>query len=105
MTFAADVIRRERRLILVIRESVSSLTVTSFIEDERKETLRDTLTRLCVVLLPLDGPFTVIQADPTPGFAALHNDPLLSQHRIAVDVGRAKDANKNTVAERAVQEL
>ena len=105
VSFAADVIRRERQFILVIRESVTSLTVTSLIEDERKETLRDSLIRLCVGLLPLDGPLAVIRTDPAPGFAALRNDPLLSQHRITVEVGRAKNANKNPVAERAVQEL
>ena len=58
-----------------------------------------------VGLLPLDGPLAVIRTDPAPGFAALRNDPLLSQHRITVEIGRAKNAHKKPVAERTVQEL
>ena len=34
-----------------------------------------------------------------------HYDPILSQHRISLELGRAKNVNKNLVAEKAVQEL
>ena len=47
----------------------------------------------------------VIRTDPTPGFTALINDKLLHRHRITLEVGRAKNPNKNPVAEKAVQEL
>ena len=47
----------------------------------------------------------VIRTDPTPGFRALINDKLLHRHRSTLEVGRAKNPNKNPVAEKAVQEL
>ena len=104
-SFAADVIKRERQLILLLRECVTSYTVCALIPDEQKVTLRDTLLSLCANLIPLDGPFAVIRTDPAPGFAALVNDELLSKHRIAIEIGRHKNRNKNPVAERGVQEL
>ena len=40
ITFAADVIKRYRQLVFVLRETVISFTCTCLIEDERKDTLR-----------------------------------------------------------------
>ena len=75
------------------------------VEDEGSQTLRDGLIRLCVELRPLDGPFAVLWMDPAPAFKALVSDSLLAQHRISLELGRAKNLNKNPVAEKAVQEL
>ena len=105
MPFAADVIKRNRQLILVLRECVTSFTSSTLIDDERHQTLRDALIRLCIELRPLDGPPAVIRSDPAPGFNALTNDELLRQHRITLEIGRTKNINKNPVAEKAVQEL
>ena len=104
-TFAADVIKRSRQLILVVRETVTSYTVACLVEDEKCATLRRALITLCVELCPLDGPFAVIRVDGAPGLAPLLDDEWLRQHRITVEVGRTKNPNKNPVAERAVQEL
>ena len=105
VSFAADVIKRSRQLILVLRECVTSFTATTLIEDERHTTLRDAIIRLCVQMRPLDGPPAVVRTDPAPGFKALTDDQLLKHHRITIDLGHAKNQNKNPVAERAVQEL
>ncbi|KAL7398227.1 hypothetical protein ABVT39_006424 [Epinephelus coioides] len=103
--FAADVFRRDCQFILVVWECVTSFTLACLINDERKETLGEALTRLCVGLCPLDGPFTVIRTDPAPGFAALAGDVGLTAHRLVVEVDNAKNVNKNPVAERAIQEI
>ena len=84
---------------------MSSYTSSLFLENERHETLRDALIRLCLEMRPMDGPPAVIRTDPAPGFKALVNDLLLKKHRITVELGQAKNPNKNAVAERAVQEL
>ena len=105
ISFATDVLKRSRQLILVLRESVTSYTSTMVVEDERHHTLRDALVRLCIQLRPLDGPPAVIRTDPAPGFKSLVNDQLLQQHRIVLELGNSKNANKNPVAEKAVQEL
>lgn len=104
-SFAADVIKRSRQLIFVLRETVTSYTSSLFLENERHQTLRDAIIKLCVEMRPMDGPPAVIRTDPAPGFKALVNDSLLQKHRITIELGHAKNPNKNPVAERAVQEL
>ncbi|CAB4013223.1 Retrovirus-related Pol poly from transposon opus [Paramuricea clavata] len=105
VSFAADVIKRKRKLILVLRECITSFTTTTLIQDERHQYLRDALVRLCIELRPLDGPPAVIRTDPAPGFKALVNDPLLRSDRLSIEIGRVKNNNKYPVAERAVEEL
>ena len=105
VSFAADVIKRSRQLVLVLREYVTSFTATTLLEDEQHNTLRDALIRLCVQMRPLDGPSAVKRTDPASGFKALTEDLLLKHHRITIEIGNAKNRNKNPVAERAIQEV
>ena len=67
VSFAADVIKRLRQSILVLREYTTSFTASCLISDERHDTLRDALTRLIIGLHPLDGPRAVVRVDPAPG--------------------------------------
>ena len=50
VTFAADVLRRCKQVILVFRETTKSYTSATIIPDEKKGALRDHLARLCVRL-------------------------------------------------------
>ena len=77
VTFAADILKRNRQLILVVRECVTSYTAALHVEDEKHNTLRDTLIRLCIEIRPLDGPHAVIRTDPAPAFKSLVNDATL----------------------------
>lgn len=85
--FAADVLKRERQLVLVIRECVTYFTFTKVIETERHQKLRDAFIQLLAKVHPLDGPFAVIRTDPAPGFKALVSDQLLSRHRLSIELG------------------
>ena len=105
VAFAADVLKRERQLVLVVREYVTSYTAACTIDSERHTSIRDALIRLCIELRPMDGPFAVVRTDPAPGFVALVGDELLKRHRVCVEIGRRKNVNKNPVAEKAIQEL
>ena len=105
LTFAADIIKRQRQLILVVRETVTSFTCASLIQDERAETLRNSLAELCLELHPIDGPPAVIRVDPAPGFLALRNDEHLRRLNLVLEIGRVKNKNKNPVAEKAIFEL
>ncbi len=105
ISFAADVIKRHRQLILVVRETTSSFTTSCIIEDERHDTLRAGLIRLCPELRPVSGPCAVIRVDPAPGFASLANDEELRRHKINIEIGRVKNVNKNPVAEKCIAEL
>ena len=87
ISYAADVIKREKQLILVLRECVTSDTASCLIDDERRDTLRDSLVKLCIGLRKLDGPPAVIRTDPAPGFAALVKDALLSTYRLTIELG------------------
>lgn len=102
--FSADIIKRERQLIIVLREDVTSYTATCLVDDERRGTLRNALIHLCVDLRPLGDPFAVIRTDPAPEFAALVQDELLTRHRISIEIGRAKNRD-NPVADKDIQEL
>ena len=105
ISFAADVLKRERQLIFILRECVTSFTSACFVESERRDPLREAIIELCVPLRPLDGPFAVVRTDPASALSALVHDPSLQAHRIHVELGRAKNDNKNPVGERAVQEV
>lgn len=59
MSFAADILKRNRQNIQVARETVTSFTKACLIPDEKRDTVREAL----------DGPPAVIRVDPAP---ALH---------------------------------
>ena len=105
VAFAADVLRRNKQIIFVLRETVTSYTVTRLLDNEQHETLRDAIVSCCLELRPIDGPNAVIRVDSAPGLVALRNDSVLAKYHISLDYGRIKNINKNPVAERAIQEL
>lgn len=104
-TFAADVLKRNKQLILVLRETSTSYTVASFIENEKRDTVRDSLICLCMELHPIHGPPAIVRVDPAPCFLALRDDDILRKVNITLDIGRIKNVNKNPVAEKAISEL
>ena len=105
VSFAADVMIRERQLVLILRESVTSYATVQLIDSKKSDCLRNSLMMLCLELRPVDGPCAIIRTDPSPGFKALEKDPTLKQCRIQLELGRPKNCNKNPVAEKAVQEV
>lgn len=103
--FAADVLKRNKQLILVLRETVSSYTTACMIENEKQDTLRVALLKLVLGLHPLEGPSAIIRCDAAPGFVALRDDETLKSFKIVLEIGRVKNVNKNPVAERAILEF
>ena len=81
ISFAADVVKRYRQLILVLRETTTSFTSSCLIENERRETLRAGLIRLSLEMGPIAGPCAVVRVDPAPGFSSLSNDAPSPWHR------------------------
>lgn len=104
-SFAADVMKRYGQLIFVMRETVSSYTLSCFIDSERHDDLRQAILFLLADVRHLGDGGTVIRVDPAPGFVSLTKDPLLTQYGITLDIGSPKNCNKNPVAERAIEEL
>ncbi len=103
-TFSADVMRRYCQLVLVLREKVSSFTVTTFVDNEQRPTLRNAIIKLCATVVPPDS-VLAIRVDPHPSLASLASDPFLQDHGIHLEVGCAKNSNKNPVAESTIREL
>ena len=96
ISFAADVTKRAKQFILVLRECVTSYTVSSLLPDERQDTVRDALISLWNNVRPFDGSLAVIRTNPAPCFMVLDNDPVLHDHRIVLEIGRVNNRNKNT---------
>ena len=105
LSFACDIMRRYKQFIMILRESSSSFTMTSLIDSEKHDHVRDSLLIMCAELRPLGDDQVTIRVDAAPCFVALVKDPVLLKNNITLEVGRIKNVNKNPVAERAVQEL
>ena len=56
ISFAADVMKRYRQLILVVRETSTSYTAACLLDDECQESIRAGLLRLCLKLAGLPLP-------------------------------------------------
>ena len=89
-TFEAEIMKRERQLVLVLRETVTSYTTAMIVSDETHSTLWDGLIQLSIGLNLLDGPCAIIRTDPAPGFVDQANDDILRSHRLSLEMGRHK---------------
>ena len=73
-TFSADVIRRFRQKIFVLRETFSSFTVASLIAGEDHTVLRTILIRTISFMRPNPQTMVLVRVDNSSIFVALHND-------------------------------
>ena len=89
-------------MILVLRETVSSYTLTTLITSEKHEDLHNATIVLCFQLRSLHDGGETVRVDPTPGFYVLASDPILVSHGITLEIGRVKNPNKNPITERAI---
>ena len=105
VNFAADVMRRYRQYLFILRETVTSYTTTALVDDERRDTLRNVIITLCSQLGYQADCGIHIRVDSAPAFVSLQNDDILKKHNIQLVLGNVKNINKNPVAERAVEEL
>ena len=105
VSFAAEFLKRDRQLILLLRKTVTSYTAACIVSCEKQTTLREASACLATELHPLDGPPAVISVHPAPGFMALRNDETLKSFRLSLEIGRVKNPNKNPVVEKAILEL
>ena len=105
VSFAADILKRDRQLILLLRKTVTSYTAACIVSYEKQTTLKEASACLATELHPLDGPPAVIRVDSAPGSMALRNDETLKSLRLSLEIGRVKNPNKNPVVEKAILEL
>ena len=101
-SLAADVICRAGQKILVVRDTLTSFTAATFIQNETASEYRDAIM-LCT--LPMKAEVSEVRVDCAPGLKSLERDIGLKSAGIKLDFGRVKNKNKNPVAEKANQEL
>ena len=99
---AADVICRDKQKILVVRDSLSSYTSATFIANETANEYKDALIICC---LPMKISSSSIRVDCAPSLKCLSKDKDLIKAGIILELGHAKNPNKNPIAEKANQEL
>ena len=104
-SFSTDVIKDNGQLILIIRESISSITAATLIPDEKANSLRDGLTITISGLRSSMSPPAVIRTDPASGFRHLVHDQSLQAMNLQIELGDEKNPNKNPVAESAVKDV
>ena len=107
VSLAADVMKRSRHNILVLRETTSSYTLAELIPDEKTETVANALLRMCCILRPSAAKELLIRVDPAPSCRSLflNLDSVLEAKNIHLEIGRELSKNKNPVAESAIGEL
>lgn len=103
--FSADVVRRFKQCILVLRENVSAFTATCLIPDETGPSYRDGIVVLMSRLRSNHGHSVRIRVDPAPGLRSITSDKVLSRLGISLEIGDEKNVNKNPIAEHAISEL
>ena len=103
--FSADVIRRFAQFILIMREDITSYTEATIIKNETAEAIRDGLVLLASRLKCLTYTRTIIRTDPGTSLQTLHNDKSLNKFNLEIELGEAKNINKNPIAESAIREF
>lgn len=103
VSFATDVIRRNRQFILVIRDTFSSFTNAILVPNETAPSLRQGLLRIILMLMSDNG--ATVRSDNASAFQCLVKDESLVSRGIKIDLGRSKNINKNPVAEKCNKEL
>ena len=103
--FNADIVKRERQLILMMRENITSMTHAMMITDERTETLKEGLLLLILQFSSSPGVQKIVRVDAAPGFRSLIDDKMLRNNDITVKLGEEKNENKNAVIDHRVSEL
>ena len=73
--FAVDVLQRERQRILVLRETVTSFTMTCLLPDEKATSMRDPILRMVLLIHPVEGPPAVVRSDNFSSFKNLVRIP------------------------------
>ena len=103
--FSVDVVLRYSQCIVLLRESITSFTDGIIIANEKAATLRDALILLMSRLKSQNSPKAIVRTDPASGFRSLINDETLKRFQIEIELGEAKNPNKNPIAESAIKEL
>ena len=106
--FSADVIERNQQCIIIVREKLSSFTMTKFIKDQTANSLKEALITMILEMIPHSG--TTVQVDCASAWQTLANESnqdrsQLKRLNIKIDLGRHHNRNKNPISDNACKEF
>lgn len=109
INYAADIIRRCKQKIFILRETTTSYTLAQMINNETKAEVTSALIHLCNIMKPSKLAPIKVRLDPAPAHQSMFNniskDTLLSYNNITLELGRSVNPNKNPVIDRAIKEF
>ena len=107
-TFAADIIKRCKQKIFIIRETTTSYTLAEFIKNETTKEVSSALIRLCNLMKPSKLSAIKVRLDPAPAHKSMMNtvsrNSSLAKNNIYLELGRSKNPNKNPCIDKAIRE-
>lgn len=107
VSLAADVFKRSKQNILILRETTTSYTVAELIPNETSKEIAEALLRMCCILRPNAVKEVLIRVDPSPAHRSLflNSTSILKEKNIQLELGRELNTNKNPVAEKCIREI
>ena len=107
--YSADVVKRCKQKIFIIRETTTSFTIAEHINNETAEEIASAMIKLCNILKPSKLSSIKIKIDPAPAHKSLFNNISnhhdLRKHNISIELGRCLNPNKNPVIDKCIREL
>lgn len=107
--YAADIIKRCKQLIFVIRETTTSYTLAEHIQSETAKEVTSIMIKLCNILKPSKLSPIKVKLDPAPAhksmFLQSSNDSELTRNNISLELGRSVNPNKNPIIDKCIKEL
>ena len=80
--------------------TVSSYIWTTFAKSEQRTDILQCLLQLAAEYQCLGDRKMIVRVDPSPAFVSLKDDSTLKNQNIHLEIGHAKNVNKNPVPER-----
>ena len=100
--FSVDVVRRNKQMIVFACDILSSYTTSTFVPDEKANSLRSAILNTTGFLRKRN---CIVRVDNAPGFLPLKDDYQLKSCGISLDYGNPKNCNKNPVIDKGIQEF
>ena len=101
--FHADIIKRSKQKIFIMRDQFSSLTTATLVKSEQAEDLKEAII-LLTTPIRLSSNIT-IRVDAATAFQSLAKDKDLLDLGITIEIGDVHNKNSNAVVDRACAEL
>ena len=104
--FTADIIKRCRDKIFIIRENTTSYTLAEHVPSETAKEITRILIKLCNILKPSKLSPIKVRVDPASAHKSMFiQSDELHRNNINLELGRTKNINKNAIVDKAVKEL